>query len=70
MKSYREKEATANGKKLMMSEAEISELKLASKIVGGAVHPETNEIIAWPMRLSGFVSFNIPILALMLFTPH
>jgi len=49
---------------------EIEELRLAAIIVGGAVHPDTKEIIAAPMRMSGFVSFSVPIIALMLFTPN
>lgn len=54
----------------MMLPEEIETLRKAARIVGGAVHPESNEIIALPMRLSGFVSFNVPILALMLFAPN
>jgi len=52
----------------MMSPDEICELKRASRIVGGAVHPDTGEIIPTTMRLPGFVSFNAPLLAVMLFT--
>jgi len=52
-----------------MTVKEIEELRVAAKIVGGAVHPETKEIIAVPMRMSGFVSFSVPLIALMLFTP-
>jgi hypothetical protein len=58
------------GSEVMMFPEEIEALKKASRIVGGAVHPETNEIIPLPMRMSGFVSFNVPILALMLFAPN
>lgn len=58
-----------NGQMLMTPE-EIAELKKASRIVGGSVHPETGEIISLPMRLSGFVSFNVPLLAAMLFTKN
>lgn len=53
-----------------MTQAEIDELKAASRVVGGSVHPETGEIIAMPMRLSGFVSFNGPILFIVLFTQN
>ena len=51
----------------MLSQGEINEIRHASRIVAGAVHPDTNEIIALPMRLSGFVWFNVPVLAAMLF---
>jgi len=50
-----------------MEPAEIEEIKKASRIVGGAVHPDTNEIIPFYMRLSGFVVFNAPIVCLVLF---
>ena len=51
----------------MLKPEEIEKIRHASKIVGGAVHPDTNEIIALPMRLSGFVWFNAPVLACMTF---
>ena len=34
------------------------------------MHPDTNEIIALPMRLSGFVWFNVPVLVGMSFIPN
>lgn len=34
------------------------------------MHPDTQEIIAKPMRLSSFVAFNIPILLLTLFVKN
>jgi hypothetical protein len=43
-------------------------VKRADKLVGGAVHPDTNEIIPFYMRLNGFVVFNCPILLVSLFT--
>ena len=70
MSKYKGLQAAANGQTLMMTQEHIDEVKYASKIVGGAVHPETDEIIPFLMRMSGFVSFNIPILAMMLFTPN
>ena len=47
---------------------EIEEVKGADKITGGAVHPDTNEIIPFYMRLSGFVVFNTPLVLITLFT--
>jgi len=47
---------------------EISEIRLSSKIVSGSVHPDTDEIIPFFMRLNGFVVFNCPILLVTLFT--
>lgn len=60
----------ANGQKILMSADAIVELREAASIVGGTTHPETGEIIAVPMRISGFVSFSVPIFALMVFTTH
>jgi sideroflexin-5 len=45
-------------------------VKYANRITGGSVHPDTGDIIPFPMRLSGFVTFNGPILLLCLFTPN
>ena len=44
-------------------------MKRASRVAGGAVHPDTNEIIPFYMRLSGFVVFNVPLASAMLFMP-
>lgn len=43
-------------------------MRRADKITGGAVHPDTNEIIPFYMRLSGFVVFNTPLVLITLFT--
>lgn len=48
---------------------EIEEIKNASRVAGGSVHPDTNQIIPFYMRLSGFVVFNVPLASLMLFMP-
>jgi hypothetical protein len=54
----------------MMKPEEIEDIKLAYRIVGGSVHPDTNEIIPHVMRLSGFVIFNVPIATLVIFAPN
>lgn len=54
----------------MLTPQEIDEIKLASRIVGGSVHPDTKEIIPRVMRLSGFVIFNVPIATMVIFMPH
>lgn len=51
----------------MLKPEEIEEIRLANRIVSGAVHPDTGELVPLPMRLSGFVWFNVPMLAVMLF---
>ncbi len=38
-------------------------------IVGSAVHPDTGEIIPFPMRLCAFVPMNIPIIVGILLAP-
>lgn len=53
-----------------MKPEEIEEIKLAYRIVGGSVHPDTNEIIPHVMRLSGFVIFNVPIATMVIFAPN
>ena len=51
----------------MLKPEQILEVRRADKLVGGAVHPDTNEIIPIYMRLNGFVVFNCPILLVSLF---
>ena len=64
-------EAAENIKSEVMCKAEeIAALKKADKIVGGSIHPDTNEIIPFYMRLSGFVTFNTPILLITLFAKN
>ena len=50
-----------------MTPEEIDRIKRASNIVGGAVHPDTNEIIPFYMKLSGFVVFNMPLVFAVVF---
>jgi len=52
----------------MMKPEEIEDIKLAYRIVGSSVHPDTQEIIPHVMRLSGFVLFNLPIATAVIFT--
>ena len=64
-------EAAENmGSEVMMRPEEIEDIRLAYRIVGGSVHPDTNEIIPRVMRLSGFVVFNVPIATLVIFMPN
>ena len=53
-----------------MKPDEIEKVKSASRIAGGAVHPDTNQIIPFYQRLSGFVVFNAPIVFAVMFTPN
>ena len=63
----REEAAKRLGQQVHLKPEQIEELKKADKIVGGAVHPDTNEIIPFFMRLSGFVIFNTPIALICIF---
>ena len=55
------------GQPVLMKPEEIEKLKLASRIAGGAVHPDTNQIIPFYQRLSGFVVFNAPLVFAVMF---
>lgn len=70
MFKYKTREEVANnlGQKVRMKAEEIELVKRADKITGGAVHPDTQELIPIYMRLSGFVVFNTPLVLITLFT--
>ena len=70
MFKYKTREEVANnlGQKVRMKADEIEQVKRSDKITGGAVHPDTNELIPIYMRLSGFVVFNTPLVLITLFT--
>ena len=53
-----------------MKPEDVEDIKMAHRIVGGSVHPDTGELIPRVMRLSGFVVFNIPLATLMVFAPN
>lgn len=44
-----------------MSNDEMEKLCRADDVVGSAVHPDTNEPLPWPMRISSFMPLNIPL---------
>jgi hypothetical protein len=54
--------------KIYLKPEEVLKIRKASRIVGSAVHPDTNEIIPFYMKMSGFVIFNFPIVFAVLFT--
>lgn len=69
LKQRMREEACRNlGSQVMLKPEQVSDLRTADNIVGGAVHPDTNQIIPLYMRLSGFVVFNTPIALICLFT--
>ena len=57
------------GQPVMMKQEEIEQVKKASRIAGGAVHPDTKQIIPFYQRLSGFVVFNAPLVFGCMFIP-
>lgn len=57
-------------RKLSLSLEEINELKQKKYICDGSIHPDTKEVIAWPMRMAAFVPANIPIIAGIMLSPQ
>lgn len=61
-------EAAKNmGSSVYLTPEEIVKIKQANAIAGSAIHPDTNKVIPFYMRLSGFVIFNFPIVFAVLF---
>lgn len=58
------------GSKVYLTPEEIIRVKENNAIVGSAIHPDTNAIIPFYMRLSGFVVFNFPIVFAVLFVKN
>jgi hypothetical protein len=58
------------GSKVYLTPEEIVRVKQNNAIVGSAIHPDTNKIIPFYMRLSGFVVFNFPIVFAVLFVKN
>lgn len=56
------------GSHVMMKPEDIKVLTAADRVVSGSVHPDTNEPIPFPMRMTANVWFNGPTLMIMLFT--
>jgi hypothetical protein len=54
--------------KVMLSAAEIEELRHAVNIVKSAIHPDTQKPIPIPMRITFFIPGNIPISMGMIFS--
>jgi len=55
------------GSEVYMTQEDIAKIRRYNCIVGGAIHPDTNEIIPFYMKLSGFVIFNFPLVFGVLF---
>jgi len=55
-----------NGKVFLTPE-EKERVRKNNFIVGSSVHPDTNQIIPFYMRLSGFVIFNFPMVFAVMF---
>jgi glucose-6-phosphate dehydrogenase assembly protein OpcA len=53
---------------ISMTLEEIKAVRKAQSVVATAVHPDTGEFIAWPMRFSSFIPMNLPIAFGLLFT--
>lgn len=72
IKSQLQKEKQALEKtgspKVLLSESEIYTLRNALNVTKGAIHPDTNEPIPMPMRVTFFIPANIPISLGMIFS--
>lgn len=64
----REEAASNLGSQVYLKPEEIERVKENAAIVGSAVHPDTQKIIPFYMRMSGFVVFNMPLVFAVLFT--
>lgn len=64
----REEAASNMGSKVYLKPEEIQRVKENAALVGSAVHPDTQRIIPFYMRMSGFVVFNMPLVFAVLFT--
>jgi hypothetical protein len=64
-----EQEHAAQGKQVMLAEAEITRLRKLQTIVSASIHPDTNKPVPWVMRMCAFVPTNLPIIFGMLMTP-
>ena len=45
----------------MRSKEEIKAIRTAQTVISTAIHPDTKELISWPLRFSSFLPMNIPI---------
>ncbi len=61
-----EKEASASGKQLYLSELEIKDLRKKQTVVAASIHPDTGKPVPWVMRMCAFVPTNLPIIFGML----
>jgi hypothetical protein len=64
-----EKEAESQGQKVLLTDAEIAQLRKYQTIVNASIHPDTNKPVPWVMRMCAFVPTNLPIIFGMLMTP-
>jgi hypothetical protein len=55
------------GSKIYVKPEEFEKLRYARRVVTSAVHPDTQEIMPFYMRMSGFVPFNVPLVFTVLF---
>lgn len=63
----RDESAKRLGSKVYLTPEEKERVRKNNFIVGSAVHPDTNQIIPFYMRLSGFVVFNFPLVFAVMF---
>ena len=65
-----EKSAHAAGTQVLLSEAEIKELRTKQSVVNASIHPDTGKPVPWVMRMCAFVPVNLPITFGMIMAPR
>ena len=53
-----------------MPREDVDRIRFANYVVGSAVHPDTQQVIPFYMRMSGFVVFNVPLVFAVLFVKN
>ena len=69
LEKQRTREKEADGKAVMLTDSEITQLRKYKTIVNASIHPDTNQPVPWVMRMCAFVPTNLPIIFGMLMTP-
>ena len=53
-------------RRVYCTQQEIKDMRKAQTVIRTAIHPDTGEFIPWPMRMSSFISVNLPISYIMI----
>ena len=56
-----EQEKKTGSRRVLIDQERAKELRIAQTVVSTAIHPDTQQMIPWGMRLSSFIPVNLPI---------